>query len=170
MALDGIIDSMVTFGYRHFLITKEVPDLSSLDSIEIPKIVEEIPMPLHIISNIGTSLQLLTNVLTSRDPQESEEGMVMLFMLMRVFAYNHGIDMNAAVRNILDSNWSKYPEAEGFDEDGLHSECRWIEERRGVAGVTYTITDCGRIIFRDSRGKIMKPSTFIEANMGQFFE
>ena len=80
------------------------------------------------------------------------------------------IDMNEAMTEVMDSNWSKFPE---FDDTvDYEPECSWIEQYRKKTNVKHSVIDVNgikRVVFRDDggTGKVCKPSTFKEPDLAR---
>lgn len=78
------------------------------------------------------------------------------------------------LNEVLKSNESKFPKKKAllsFHEtkdisEALEKECNWIEENRGHEGVVWAYNSEYKVyVFKNSTGKIMKPSSFVEPNL-----
>lgn len=163
--IDGICDTFVTLAYKYYQITgkAEFEGTAFLDSYEVSSNISE--RNLSLIAVVGRLQQF--NLFATTDEQY-EIAMDALHQTMRCMTDVYTIDMNEAMTEVMDSNWSKFPE---FDDTvDYESECSWIEHYRKKTNVKYSVVDVNgikRVVFRDDggTGKVCKPSTFKEPDL-----
>tara|TARA_Y100000593_G_scaffold91251_1_gene179563 strand:- start:99 stop:743 length:645 start_codon:yes stop_codon:yes gene_type:complete len=144
-AYDGIADVFVTLSYLHFLNTTGAAD--SFDSIE-PDMQE---YPGEWVEDAALIFFPEKCVIGDELVKASFEGMCEKIIT------DPGVDVLDVIEEVMRSNWTKYP----MYVEGIESECQWIEQNRPEAeGVVMIKTESGRCVFKNSKGKIMKPSTF----------
>lgn len=157
--LDALCDIFVVGSYFHFLQHKgELKDFS------------------FTILNPLSGIDYYTSLIY--DFKTLENGL-MLTQDVCALLYQFDGFYTKALTEVLDSNDSKFPELSHFGkqkskrEAKLLEECKAIEEKSkdreegAYTGVTYRI--CGdKVVFLDSNGKIMKPSTFKKPNLKPF--
>lgn len=166
MYLDGLCDMFVTGAYWYFLQNEGKPKNFSLD-----------------LATLG-SLESIDWV-TAVKHDFSQDSSFMFLQSTCVLLYKFNGNSEAALKEVLASNDSKFPYAKtinGFkvyiDRNGNEVdpevECRQIELRfKGKhTGVHYEIVKDfekkERFIFWNDKSKVVKPSSFFEPNLKQF--
>lgn len=163
--IDGICDTFVTLAYKYYQITgkAEFEGTSFLDSYEVLSNISE-----RNLSLIVVVVELQKYNLFATTDEHYELAMDSLHQTMRYMTDVYTIDMNEAMTEVMDSNWSKFPE---FDDTvDYESECSWIEHYRKKTNVKHSVVDVNgikRVVFRDDggTGKVCKPSTFKEPDL-----
>lgn len=158
--VDGLVDSLVTLGYKWKM---QNPNLKYEDFNKIPVYIKRLSR--------AETIRLLSNIIY--DELESDAGDLIqtteqsLGTLLGIMD-NYGswaVDMEGAIKEVLRSNWSKYPKFESILECEL--ECNWIQINRNKENVTFSLYE-DRVVYRDSTGKIAKPSSFAEPQLAQY--
>lgn len=165
--IDGICDTFVTLAYKYYQITgkAEYEGTEFLDAYEVVRDISA-----HNLSMIAILVQLQKYNLFATTDAQYEVAMDALHQTMRYMTDAYTIDMNEAMTEVMDSNWSKFPE---FDDTvDYESECSWIEQYRKKTNVKHSVIDVNgikRVVFRDEggTGKVCKPSTFKEPDLAR---
>lgn len=163
--LDGIGDIFVTLSYKYFLMRQafngdfEVEDLLGEELPDDPRTKQD-----YMLSLAST---ISTNNLFAESLADIEFTLSLLYLLMHTAEELYGVDIHAVVDAVMVSNWSKFPPA---NDVNIGAMCEWIEEIRKRENVDYSFAEVGgvtRVTFRDNfgKGKIMKPSTFVEPDL-----
>jgi hypothetical protein len=144
-AYDGIADVFVTLSYLHFLNTHG--DETAFDGI----LTLDGSYPGEWVEDAALMFFPEECVISDELVRVSFEGMCEKILT------DPSVDVLAVINEVMRSNWTKYP----MYVDGIESECQWIEQNRPEAeGVVMIKTESGHCVFKNSKGKIMKPSTF----------
>ncbi len=147
--LDGIADSLVVgsflqalvfnYNFENHVITKNNGDLSSLIT-ELRNLVKQ---PKENILDIITTLEKISNSID--------------------------VDINKCCEEVMISNWSKFPKTDLVIPE---NEINHIESQGRYSGIVFEIkkdtNGIERYIFKNNKGKIVKPSTFKEPRLSQF--
>ena len=165
--IDGICDTFVTLSFKHTLTTGEREFGGSQYEVDYQKgsnnelkcaviaVLTQIQQGNIIVVGGGNTEQDLVQV--------SSVMMDMLHQLMQYIDFAYNVDIDAAMTEVMDSNWSKFPVyIEGFDYE---AECKWIEATHGKVDVKHNVVEIEgvkRVVFRDNggAGKVCKPSVF----------
>lgn len=121
------------------------------------------------------NLWALKNLILNSQPTEEVTKIVLYEVSQMLFSLN--IDLDSCMRAVLDSNDSKFPTVKDLMDHYynhceidlvLQEECKAIEERsngryHGIYYVGSNVTEQPRFVFFDDKGKIMKPSTYKDA-------
>jgi len=163
--LDGIGDIFVTLSYKYFLMRQEFNG----DFVVEDLLGEELPDGDRIKQDYMISLAstISTNNLFAENLADIEFTLSLLYLMMYTAEKLYDVDIHAVVDAVMLSNWSKFPLSHEVDAFAM---CEWIEEVRKRDNVGFSIAEVGgyqRLAFRDNfgKGKIMKPSTFVEPNL-----
>lgn len=169
--LDGVADTFVTVGYKSFMITGNrihTDDGTGVNSF-IPADSSRSYAKWAIISDINCLIGLNLN---SPSSDEAAVSMDILFDVVSNVQTAFNVDMVEVIREVMDSNWSKFP-IYNPSADDYEAECRWIEQYRKKENVAFKVVNTGdevRVVFRDDNGagKICKPQTFKEPDLTRF--
>ncbi len=149
--IDAVCDLFVVTSYWCFLDSQGVIDIEGIEGL---------------FNSTHTLEQELGMMESSDIPHK--RGCSLLSGVMHL-CYLCGADMEGAMNEVLSSNDSKYPYRGHMEVEALEQECKNIEER---SKGRYTEVDfeinSSRVIFKDSNGKIMKPTGFKAPNLEQY--
>lgn len=149
--IDGLCDTLVTMGYLYYLQCGGVVDLEIEENfVEVLEDSESYSQ-YDLIYTVSQMLFDIDKGFSSC--YYSMESLMILFYLLE----KKGVDVRVAMREVLDSNWSKYPS--NLTTEQAIEEAKWIASNKDMGGVDYKFVG-DRVIFFNSDGKIMKPSTF----------
>lgn len=151
--LDGLIDSLVVGSYLYALIYDDNFDNheNSQSIVNIKSVIEKIK-----IIDIDKSI--------------SKEASVILHYLENVaYTISDEIDIVGAFKEVMSSNWSKFPLVDSVNPE---NEVINIQKDKRYPEVSYSIVidDHGnsRYVFRTPKGKVVKPSTFLNPELKCF--
>ena len=169
--LDGVADIFVTMTYKHFLTQN-----GDVDDTEIAKAIEFMcsqgTMTYKDDHELArTHLKEIADIvmLENASPVFDTTSLCALIELMDLIELYYDVNVMDVVKHIMDSNWSKFPKV---GQTNVEKEIAYI------AGKNPTFKDfvgtvneeSGVVVYRTDNGvgKIMKPSTFWNANCQVF--
>lgn len=169
--IDGICDTFVTATYKHTQVTGELEFEGTKFEVDYVKPDSDALLRLNLIA---VMTQLLGRNVAPEDAKlDSLISMDVLHQLMGYVEFVYNFDINDAMTEVMDSNWSKFPLfIEDFDYAG---ECEWIENYYQKVDVKHAVVEINgerRVVFRDNggAGKVCKPSVFQTPDIGKLLQ
>lgn len=176
--LDGMADIFVTMAYKHFLVCGGDVNWGQVEScIEFMSIDENGSIAEHeefVKQNqdlIKEHLLDVTRLIMEENKSEvfDNSSLCPMIDLINLVGFYYDVDSMDVVKHIMDSNWSKYSPAATADID---KEVTYISKKNpDFKDIVGTINvEHGVVVFRSDNGvgKILKPSTFWNANCQVF--
>lgn len=172
--LDGMADIFVTMAYKHFLVcggdvnwgqVESCIEFMEADDGEYEQMVKENQ------ALIKDHLLDVTRLVMEENRAEvfDNSSLCPMIDLINLVGYYYVVDSMDVVKHIMDSNWSKYSPAATVDID---KEVAYISNKNpNFKDIVGTINvEHGVVVFRSDNGagKILKPSTFWNANCQVF--
>ena len=172
--LDGMADIFVTMAYKHFLVCGGVVNWGQVESCiefmeaddgEYEQMVKENQ------ALIKDHLLDVTRLVMEENQAEvfDNSSLCPMIDLINLVGYYYDVDSMDVVKHIMDSNWSKYSSVATVDID---KEVAYISKKnpdfKDIVGTINVEHDV--VVFRSDNGagKILKPSTFWNANCRVF--
>lgn len=171
--LDGVADVFVTLTYKHFLAVNG-DDESDLISMAVEFLENEgrtIYKDTHAIDS-----QLLDTTVWIRRENDHDvtdtSTLYGLIELMELTQAYYNVDIFDVIKHVMDSNWSKYPSIAGLVEfqvqANIDHEVEYITKKNpDFKDIVGTVNQEHQVVvYRadNGKGKILKPSTFWNAN------
>lgn len=172
--LDGMADIFVTMAYKHFLVCGGVVNWGQVEScIEFMKSFKGEYEELAKQSQDMIKEHLLNVARLVMEENQAEvfdnSSLCPMIDLINLVGYYYDVDSMDVVKHIMDSNWSKYSKVSTVDID---KEVAYISKKnQNFKDIVGTINaDHDVVVFRSDNGagKILKPSTFWNANCQVF--
>lgn len=185
MVLDGVADLFVTMCHRHTIsVAGKLDDAAILDSLQdspsvdsLKELFEDIrdgdfSYSKDNVDRVHMFLAMMTSETTSTFT--SDDGCADIAYNQNLYYYILSVglllnvDIGAVIDHVMESNWSKYPKATECD---LDAERNHFDSLYGKGVVVPRLNDeFGVYVFRDDfgRGKIRKPTTFVDADCSIF--
>jgi hypothetical protein len=169
--LDGVADIFVTMTYKHFLAQN-----GDVDDAEIVKAIEfmssEGVMTYENDHELArTHLKEIADIvmIENQSPVFDTSSLCALIELMNLTELYYDVNVMDVVKHIMDSNWSKFPKV---SQTNVEKEVAYIAAKNpDFKDFVGTVNEAsGVVVYRTDNGvgKIMKPSTFWNANCQVF--
>lgn len=167
--LDGIADVFVTLTYKHFLISRGV-----IFEEEIAKLIQFMNSEgrTNYEDQYLRQQHLLDTAIWVRNENDSDvfdsTSLCSLIELLELGEQYYNIDILDVVEHVMDSNWSKYSSVNCDVDFEVQYISQKNPDRKDIVGVLNQ--EHNVIVFRTDNGigKIMKPSTFWNADCSRF--
>lgn len=177
--LDGMADIFVTMAYKHFLVCGGDVNWGQVEScIEFMSLDGNVQSSAEYEEMVKENQDLIKDHLLDVTRMVMDENKAEVFDnsslcpmidLINLVGYYYDVDSMDVVKHIMDSNWSKYSPVATVDID---KEVAYISNKNpnfkdivGTINVEHSV-----VVFRSDNGagKILKPSTFWNANCQVF--
>lgn len=175
--VDGLCDVFVTASYKQYMYTHG----TYCNDLKNAIISSNCPSKAECFD--GDYLKFFENFAESNSSgKKLDKELIGLYHIMNDHDNISKSDtMILALKEVLDSNWSKFPSINFYNRTRLvedvtpnspEAECRWIEKNRNKQNVSYLKVKTSKgefYVFRDDhgKGKIMKPYCFREPRLKQ---
>ena len=117
-------------------------------------------------NEVAQAVLLFTSTRTDTSYQELLKELADLIVVTTGAIHCLGQSATKVLEEVNDSNYSKFPIFKNYDAAKAEGES--VKKKYGLNYLDVELTNTGRTVFKREDGKILKPSSYREADMSKF--